>query len=42
MGTYPLLDLMPKGRDEEGLKYGMKWLRHHDRCEHPADVAAPR
>ena len=31
MGTYRLLDLVPKGRDEEGN--GMQWLRHHDRYE---------
>lgn len=31
MGTYNLLDLMPKGRDEEG--HGMRWVRHHDRYE---------
>jgi predicted dithiol-disulfide oxidoreductase (DUF899 family) len=31
MGTYNLLDLTPKGRDEsEG---GMAWVRHHDRYE---------
>ena len=28
-----LLDLAPKGRDEEGLPYGMAWLRHHDRYD---------
>jgi len=38
MGTYHLLDLAPKGRDEERDEYGMAWLRHHDRYE-PA--AAP-
>ena len=32
MGTYNLLDLTPKGRDEpEGR--GMAWVRHHDRYE---------
>jgi predicted dithiol-disulfide oxidoreductase (DUF899 family) len=31
--TYHLLDTVPKGRDEEGLPYGMAWLRHHDRYE---------
>jgi len=31
MGTYHILDLVPKGRDETGLDYGMEWLRHHDR-----------
>jgi predicted dithiol-disulfide oxidoreductase (DUF899 family) len=29
--TYRLLDLTPRGRDEDGL--GMKWVRHHDRYE---------
>jgi predicted dithiol-disulfide oxidoreductase (DUF899 family) len=31
MGTYRLLDLVPKGRDEENCEYGMEWVRHHDR-----------
>ncbi len=31
MGTYSLLDLTPKGRDEDGLSYAMEWVRHHDR-----------
>lgn len=31
IGTYHLLDLMPKGRDEAGLGYSMEWIRHHDR-----------
>ena len=38
MGTYNLLDLTPKGRDEEGGKYTMDWVRHHDRYE-PAPQA---
>jgi predicted dithiol-disulfide oxidoreductase (DUF899 family) len=29
MHTYRLLDLTPKGRDEDGR--GMGWVRHHDR-----------
>jgi predicted dithiol-disulfide oxidoreductase (DUF899 family) len=29
-GAYHLLDLVPKGRDEAGLPYGMEWLRRHD------------
>lgn len=33
MGTYNLLDLTPKGRDEDGLSFSMEWLRHHDRYE---------
>jgi predicted dithiol-disulfide oxidoreductase (DUF899 family) len=32
-GAYHLLDLMPKGRDEEGLSYGMEWLRRRDEYE---------
>jgi predicted dithiol-disulfide oxidoreductase (DUF899 family) len=36
MATYHLLDLVPKGRDEAGMEYGMEWLRHHDRYEHVA------
>ena len=33
MHTYRLLDLTPKGRDEEKLTYTMEWVRHHDRYE---------
>ena len=33
MGTYNMLDLMPKGRDERDVAYKMEWLRHHDRYE---------
>jgi predicted dithiol-disulfide oxidoreductase (DUF899 family) len=32
MGTYNMLDLTPKGRDE-GEGRGMDWVRHHDRYE---------
>ncbi|MGH9650840.1 MAG: DUF899 family protein, partial [Terriglobales bacterium] len=38
MGTYNLLDLAPKGRDERDVAYTMEWVRHHDRYE-PAPVA---
>lgn len=31
IGAYNVLDLTPLGRQEEGLKYGMEWVRHHDR-----------
>ncbi|HEY4355834.1 MAG TPA: thioredoxin family protein [Acidobacteriaceae bacterium] len=31
MGTYNILDLVPNGRDEEGLGFTMSWVRHHDR-----------
>lgn len=30
---YHYLDLVPKGRDEEGLPYGMEWLRRRDEYE---------
>ena len=40
MGTYTLLDLMPRGRDEDALAYGMEWVRHHDRYESAALAAA--
>jgi predicted dithiol-disulfide oxidoreductase (DUF899 family) len=29
-GAYHYLDIVPKGRDEAGLKYHMDWLRLHD------------
>jgi len=34
MTTYRLLDLVPKGRDESELEYGMAWVRYHDRYDH--------
>lgn len=30
IGAYNLIDLVPKGRDEDGLKFSMAWVRHHD------------
>jgi len=30
-GTYNFLDLLPKGRDEEGLKAPQAWVQYHDR-----------
>lgn len=29
-GAYHFLDLVPKGRDEDGLRFSMEWLRRHD------------
>ncbi|MFT7602050.1 MAG: putative dithiol-disulfide oxidoreductase (DUF899 family), partial [Acidimicrobiales bacterium] len=29
-GTYHMLDLTPKGRDEDELPWGMAWLQRHD------------
>jgi predicted dithiol-disulfide oxidoreductase (DUF899 family) len=41
MGTYNMLDLVPKGRDEDNLRFTMEWVRHHDRYEpQPARQAA--
>lgn len=39
MGAYPLMDLTPRGRDEDQLAYTMEWVRHHDRYA-PAPAAA--
>ena len=42
MGTYSMLDLTPKGRDERDVAHKMEWVRHHDRYEPtpPATAAA--
>lgn len=41
MGTYQLLDLTPRGRDEQGLSRTMEWVRHHDRyAPEPQPTAA--
>ena len=31
MGTYAMLDLTPRGRDERDVAHKMEWVRHHDR-----------
>lgn len=31
VGTYVILDLVPKGRDEDHLEFSMEWVRYHDR-----------
>lgn len=31
MGVYHYLDIVPRGRDEDGLAFTMAWVRHHDR-----------
>lgn len=41
MGTYNMLDLTPKGRDEDALAFTMEWVRHHDRYEPSPAKAAP-
>ncbi|QSX73992.1 DUF899 domain-containing protein [Lysobacter arenosi] len=40
MHTYNLLELTPKGRDEDGMDYPMAWVRHHDRYETAAPAAS--
>lgn len=32
-GAYHYMDLLPRGRDEEGLSWTMAWLRRHDQYE---------
>lgn len=39
MGAYRMMDLVPRGRDEQGLAYTMEWVRHHDRYESSARAA---
>ena len=31
--AYNVLDLVPKGRDEDALEFTQAWVRHHDRYE---------
>jgi predicted dithiol-disulfide oxidoreductase (DUF899 family) len=31
VGTYMILDMVPRGRDEDHLRFTMEWVRHHDR-----------
>ncbi|MCU1225384.1 MAG: hypothetical protein JWQ42_3477 [Edaphobacter sp.] len=38
--TYDYLDLVPMGRNEEGLSFPMAWVRHHDRYKNDAVQAA--
>ena len=33
IGTYNYLDHTPLGRNEQELKYGMSWVRHHDKYD---------
>ena len=41
MGTYNLLDLVPKGRAERDVPNKMEWVRHHDRYEPEVAKTAP-
>jgi len=40
VGAYNWLDMAPKGRDEEGLKHSMAWVRHHDKYDEGYQVDA--
>ena len=40
VGAYNILDLAPKGRDEDGLASTMAWVRHHDRYDDGVAAAA--
>ena len=40
LGAYNLMDMCPKGRNEEGLQFTMSWVRHHDRYENQLKAAA--
>lgn len=33
LGVYALLDIAPRGRDEDKLPWPMAWVKHHDRYE---------
>ena len=33
ISAYHLLDIVPKGRNEDDLVYSMEWVRHHDRYD---------
>jgi len=33
VGTYNVLDMVPKGRDEDELNFTMAWVRHHDKYD---------
>lgn len=35
LGIYNFLDMVPKGRDEEGFPYPMAWVRHKDQYDDP-------
>lgn len=33
LGVYGILDLTPRGRDEDAFRWPMEWVRHHDRYD---------
>ena len=37
--TYNLLDMTPKGRDEDGLPWTMAWVHRHDRYDQQGAAA---
>ncbi len=42
MGTYRILDMVPKGRDEDDLSFPMAWIRYHDRYDSGAFADADK
>lgn len=40
-GAYHFIDLVPKGRDEDGLEGTQDWVRYHDSYEHGTRPASP-
>jgi predicted dithiol-disulfide oxidoreductase (DUF899 family) len=40
MGTYNMLDLVPRGRAERDVPNKMEWVRHHDRYEPAAKAVS--
>ena len=36
LGIYNFLDIVPKGRDEDSLPFGMAWVRRHDSYDDPS------
>ena len=43
VSTYMILDMVPRGRDEDHLGFTMEWVRHHDRygTDEFADTSKP-
>lgn len=42
INVYQFLDIVPKGRDEQGLAFSMSWVRHHDRYDERYELDTAR
>ena len=40
LGVYRFLDIVPQGRNEEGLQFSMAWVRHRDRYPDRSELHA--